>query len=43
MPTYLVDEYKADVAGYRVSKSVHVECDWPGDDPVKETMLVCER
>ena len=36
--TYLVDDYKADVAGYNVSTCVHVEACWPEtDDPVDET------
>ncbi len=36
---YLVDDYKADMSGYNVSKSVHVECGFAGNDPVKETKL----
>ena len=37
--TYLVDEYRADIAGYNVTASVHVEACWSGD-PVNETKLV---
>ena len=33
---YLVEEYRADIAGYNVTHSVHVEACWP-DDPVNET------
>lgn len=37
--TYLVEEYRADTAGYNVTASVHVEACWSGD-PVNETKLV---
>lgn len=34
--TYTLAEYNKDIAGYKVTQSVHVEAVWPGD-PVGET------
>ena len=34
--TYLMEQYKNDIAGYNVTQTVHVEAGWPGD-PVGET------
>lgn len=39
---YLPSDYKADCAGFRIEKSVYVQCGWDPNDPVGETRYIQE-